>query len=377
MGKPLAVVLLIDALGWEVAERFGFCQGLLGGRRPLGTVLGYSSAAIPSLLSGTTPSQHGAWAMWRRAAPGASPFGYLRRLPPLPHALEWRARRAVRWFTDRTGKIRGYYDLYEIPLHLLSHFDVSHHQDPYQPGGLARETIFDHFQADGTRYRMWYYRTPEADNMASLLDALTGDDDVLFLYTAELDALMHRVGIFDLAVEKKLRGYERFVGSIFQQSRRAGREVAVYLLSDHGMTDVHTTVDAWGDLTRAGLSLGTDYLAFFDSTMARLWCDGRVREAAAGVLAGAAQELTDGQLTDHGCLFEDRSYGDAIFVAHPGVMFVPSFMGRAPVAAMHGYDPNDRYSLGCFMTNDERGEPPASILDVKRYLLDRVGEGGR
>jgi hypothetical protein len=210
--------------------------------------------------------------------------------------------------------------------------------------------------------------------MSSLLAAVPGDDPVLFMYTAELDALMHRVGTSDAAVTKKLRGYERFIGSILRQSRRAGREVLVYVLSDHGMTDVDSEFDVWGELARNGLKLGKDYLGFFDSTMARLWCDREVRETAAKILArsGAGRELTDEELSAGGCLFRDRSYGDAIFVANPGVIFVPSFMGKVRLAAMHGYEPDDAHSKGCFMTNDPGGRPPESILDFKQYLLGRV-----
>ena len=50
MSYRQTIVLLIDALGWEIAEHFGFATTLLPRRRALGTVLGYSSAAIPSLL---------------------------------------------------------------------------------------------------------------------------------------------------------------------------------------------------------------------------------------------------------------------------------------------------------------------------------------
>jgi hypothetical protein len=190
---------------------------------------------------------------------------------------------------------------------------------------------------------------------------------------------MHVVGVFDTAVEKKLRGYERFIGSILQHARRAGRELRLYVLSDHGMTDVHTSFDVWGELEQAGFSLGRDYLAFIDSTMLRLWRNEYVREAAAGILseAGAGRELSEEELSAYGCLFDDGSYGDNVFVANPGVMFVPSFMGRSKLAAMHGYEPEDQYSTGCFLTNDAEGELPVSILDFKRYLLDRVPGGGR
>ena len=374
MGKPLVIVFLIDALGWEIASRFDFCRRLSGPRTPLGTVLGYSSSAIPSLLSGAKPTEHGAWSMWRLAGERTSPFGYLRYLPRLPHALEWRMRNMVRRYTQRRGLIKGYYELYDIPLHLLSRFDVATHGDPYQPGGLSCETVFDRFQANGLSYRLWDYRTPETDNMAALLGQIGGESDLLFLYTAELDALMHSVGIFDPAVQKKLEFYESFVDSALEHADRAGRETRIYILSDHGMTDIDRTFDVWGAVEKSGLKLGRDYLAFYDSTMARLWPENRVRGEISSVLAasGAGRILNETELARYGCLFENREYGDTIFLANPGTLFLPTFMGRSPVAAMHGYDPEDRYSMGCFVTNDNSADPPRSILDFKPYLLSRL-----
>jgi hypothetical protein len=369
----LSVVVLIDALGWEIVREFDFASGLLDRRAALGTVLGYSSAAIPSLLSGTTPEEHGSWSMYR-LADGRSPFGYLRALPRLPHALEWRVRRLARRITDRRGAVRGYYDLYDIPVHVLGYFDVAQHQDPYVPGGLSRETVFDSFVRSGVRYRLWYYRTAEAPNMDELVASVGGDEGVLFFYTAELDALMHRVGIFDDAVAAKLRVYEAFLERVYDACRSHGREVNVYLLSDHGMTDVDRTVDLWGHLERRGVQLGRDYMAFYDSTMARMWCDGRVREMASSHLreTGTGRLLTEEELRSYGCWFADGRYGKSVFLADPGVMVVPSFMGRERIAAMHGYDPADRFSKGCFLTDDPSGALPSSILGFKEYLLGRT-----
>jgi hypothetical protein len=234
--------------------------------------------------------------MWRLAEPGRSPFRHLRFVPRLPHALDWRVRNLVRIVTNRRRLIDGYYDLYEIPVHLLWRFDVAHHQDPYQPGGLSRETIFDRLTSNGVPYRMWHYKTPEADNMKALLDALPGDESLLFLYSAELDALMHRVGISDVAVEKKLRGYERFLKSVLDRAQRLGREVSLYVFSDHGMADVHGIFDLWGALRQRGFEVGRDYLAFFDSTMARFWCEQPVRRAASE-LPTAARSTTRGTAT--------------------------------------------------------------------------------
>lgn len=375
---PVTVIILVDALGWEVAERFGFCKDLLPRARAMDTVLGYSSAAIPSLLSGQPPSSHGIWAMYRYD-PIRSPFRFLRHVPRLPHALEWRVRVATKWVLGKRNTIRGYFDLYEIPLDVLGYFDVSQHGDPYEPGGMNGHTFFDELTTRRIRYKMWNYRTAEEDNFAALEGALAGDSDVLFFYTAELDALMHRQGIFHPAVASKLAHYEDRIRALVDRAQGVGRPLSIFLFSDHGMTDVREPVDLMARVEEWGFGPGSDILAFYDSTMARFWCSGQAKQALATKLneTGWGHVMTDTELEHFGCRFEDRAYGDLIFLLSPGRLIIPSFMGSVPVAAMHGYHPDDRYSKGCFMTNVDAAELPQSILELKRYLLDRIGEAVR
>ena len=67
------VVLLVDALGWELATgTSGFAAGLTC-RRRLETILGFSSGALPTIFTGRMPSDHGRWLMYRRRS-GDSPF---------------------------------------------------------------------------------------------------------------------------------------------------------------------------------------------------------------------------------------------------------------------------------------------------------------
>lgn len=366
MQRPVVFVFLIDALGWRIAEHFAFVQGLLPVRRPLGTVLGYSSAAIPSLLSGARPVEHGSWSMFRRAQERGS-FSFLRGLPRLPRPLEWRARGYVRRWLDRRGSVGAYYDLYEIPLHLLHAFDLAQKGNPFDPGGLCAETVFDWMRARGVHYRLWDYRSDEARNFAEAQAALADAPDVVFVYTAELDALMHRVGIFHDAVGTRLRAYADFIAAMRDAATRAGRGIVTIVLSDHGMTDVTSTVDVWGALESDGLSAGRDYLAFFDSTMARFWGDGGALAAAERAFAGRGRRLADAELDALGCLFPRREYGETIFLADPGALIVPSFMGSRAIAAMHGYHPEDAFSRGCFLT-DADTDAPASILGFKECL---------
>ncbi len=376
MSGKLRIAILIDALGWEIVEHFGFCRNILSLSRPMETVLGYSSAAIPSLLTGELPNRHGAWAMYKLASHD-SPFKYLRYLPALPYPIERRLRPYLKRRIDRSGLIKNYYNLYEIPLNILGHFDIALKPDPYRPGSLPVSSIFDVFVSRSIPYRAWTYQTPESENMRDLLSAVGGDDHLLFFYTAELDALLHRKGNFHTEVEQKLAQYERFVEHIFEAAGEAGKEVLVYVFSDHGMTDVTGSVDAWGTISREGYRLGKDYMAFYDSTMARFWCEGAVASGITDLLenSGWGRIVSDEELREYGCFFEDRSYGGILFLLSPGLMIVPSFMGKNQIAAMHGYDPADRFSKGCILTNDPDGELPDSILGIKAYLLDRIGSG--
>jgi len=374
MKRALDIAILIDALGWEIREHFGFCEGLLPAAAPLDTVLGYSSAAIPSLLTGEYPQCHGAWSMYK-LAPSSSPFSFVRFLPRLPEALERRARTLVRRIIARRGLIEGYYDLYDIPLHLLPFFDVASRQDPYLPGAMPVESLFDALTAGGVSYRLWNYRTPEERNMRELLAAMEGESRILFFYTAELDALMHKRGIFHEQVGDKLAQYQNFVKQILETGERMGIDVNVHIFSDHGMIDVSDTIDLWGAVARKRYRLGRDYMAFYDSTMARFWCEGEVAEEISGLLgeSGWGEMIPREDLERMGCWFENGAYGNHIFLLSPGLMIVPSFMGTYRVAAMHGYDPADRFSKGCMLASRADGRLPGSILGIKRYLLEQIG----
>jgi hypothetical protein len=118
--------------------------------------------------------------------------------------------------------------------------------------------------------------------------------------------------------------------------------------------------------------VGRDYLAFFDSTMVRVWGDARAVDAAVAGLGDAGRLLSDDELRALGCWFPAREYGDAVVLANPGVLIVPSFMGAKPIAAMHGYHPDDAFSKGCFMS-DVADPAPASLLGFKNYLASLLG----
>src|SRR5215467_7446268 len=82
----IAVFVLIDALGWKYLENRDFLKDVLPYRMPLRTVLGFSSGAIPTILTGELPSKTGHWNLFYYD-PSNSPFQWLRHFRFLPKRL--------------------------------------------------------------------------------------------------------------------------------------------------------------------------------------------------------------------------------------------------------------------------------------------------
>src|SRR5437867_6928302 len=158
MDTPLSIYVLVDALGWEVVRNRRFLDDILPDRRWLTTILGYSSGAIPTLLSGRMPSQHGHWNLIY-LDPERSPFRWTRALAPLPRPLvENRvARRVLKSAARRLSGYSGYFSLYDYPVAHLPYFDLTEKRDIYQPGGLDCPSLFDAFCAGGVRYECYTY----------------------------------------------------------------------------------------------------------------------------------------------------------------------------------------------------------------------------
>ena len=368
------VAIFVDALGTEVADTHGFLSDRAGRRGPLETVLGYSSSAIPCLLTGTLPRNHGHFSMYRRDL-GDGVFRGFRPFAWLAHRTKGRGR-LRRWIKSRLERsIDGYFELYDIPLDVLTRFDLCQRRDIFSPGGLApSESFIDLLQESGLSYRIWSWRDDEETSFRELVaDVGEGANRLLMLYTAKLDALMHSVGVGAAETKAKLDEYGEWIDRI--EVAAAGRELHLLVFSDHGMTDVEKAHDLHAALDATGLEKPKDYLVFTDSTMARFWfssadVERRVRDALPGT--AWARWLTDEEFVAYGVDFDDRRYGEAIYLLEPGHVIAPSFMGTRACAAMHGYGPEDRTCKAWLYTSFAPDPAPNSILDLKRLFAGEI-----
>jgi Type I phosphodiesterase / nucleotide pyrophosphatase len=374
-----AVLLVVDALGWELADGAPGFARTLRNRRRLDTVLGFSTGALPTLFTGRMPGEHGRWVMYRRgdATSCFRGFGALRWLPRRARE-SWRVGRMLHRLVQGRG-VHGYFQLYEVPRPLLERFDLPERGDIFAPGGLPMDSLWDSVTRRGLPWARWDWRTRESDAMADLERRLTeGPERLLVLYTADLDALLHREGSGGTGVRERLARYSTWLDRLTTLAAGRGDTLWLYLVSDHGMVDVTRHADVMARLGPIAPRMPRDYLAFFDSTMARFWWkEPAAREPVRRALDGLPGRWLDHEtLTRLGCGFRDTGYGEDVFLLDPGVLLLPSFMGSAPVAAMHGYDPSHPDMAALLFSNRSLPERVTRLADVRAWLeteLDALG----
>jgi len=376
----LSLFVFIDALGWELTRRHRFLEQLAAQRRPLETVLGYSSACDPTILTGCMPQDHEHFSFFR-FDPEASPFGFLKPLAAIPPVLADRARvrnRLSRVVQARLG-YTGYFQLYAAPMKYLPLLDYTEKKDIYEPGGIngGQPTVFDHMRDAGVPFHRSDWRRSEVENLgAATAIVRQGEARAIYLYLAELDGIMHSEGTQSASVPQKLAWYERQLGQLMDEADRQYADVGLHVFSDHGMMDVSETSDLSVRIEKLGYRFGADYAAVYDSTMARFWFASESARRSIERLLAAERNgriLSQSELEAYGCDFGEHLYGELFFLLDPGVILCPSFMGRRPVKGMHGYDPLHPSSTASYLSNQPLGDRPRHLADLHDLMLSETG----
>jgi hypothetical protein len=140
----VSIVVFIDALGWEVLRDRRFLEEELPFRSKLRSVLGFSSACVPSILTGNQPRDHGHWSFFYHTREH-SPFRPLRLLRWLPKGMtdRGRVRNWISKVVKRVYGFQGYFQLYNMPFKLIDRFDYCEKRDLFRPGGMNKgKSIF-------------------------------------------------------------------------------------------------------------------------------------------------------------------------------------------------------------------------------------------
>ena len=356
--KPvLPLFIMLDACGWEIVKNDSFLSSLAPNRKRLESVFGYSSACVPSIVSGRWPADHRNWCYFVYD-PENSPFKSLSWLRFFPKALTGRriVRRALTKLARKNLNFEGYFDLYNIPFNHIALYDFSEKKSPLKPRGMNRgQNIFDVLEKRQVNYFASNPDKTEEENLFDLLAAIqTGEIDFAFSYWPGLDGLLHRVGNRSPEIPARLRVYEKWIEKVFRAAHEFYEEVPLFVFSDHGMANCEELLDLKSKIDALDVRFAKDYAVVYDSTMARFWFfNERAREHVSACLREIPQGriLPDDELKSLNAFFPDHYFGELIFLVRQGVLIVPSHMGERPICAMHGYHPSESQSYAAIFSN--------------------------
>lgn len=378
MSRRLQVIALIDALGWEYIRDRHFLNEELPYRTSLQTVLGFSSGAIPTILTGLMPERHGHWNLFYYD-PQHAPFAWLKAFRWLPNGvLDNRyGRRLLKEIGKRFLGLGPTFECCVAP-HLLPYFNFSERRDIYAPEGIETvPSLFDELEREGRGYRVYtYHQCSDAEILRrAKQDIAQSEATLFFLYLCEVDGFLHLHCNDAPAIDRKLNWYEEQLREVFRIALGRDPEASLMVCSDHGMTPVTEHAGIVDEVAKLGLRMPEDYLAVYDSTMARFWFfTPQAREKITTLMSSlkCGSVLSRQELDQFGLHFPDDRYGELIFLLHPGWMIGESdFNGKGWFPeGMHGYHPNDAYSDAIFLSNEKPTQPMRTIADVYYSIRD-------
>jgi predicted AlkP superfamily pyrophosphatase or phosphodiesterase len=271
---------------------------------------------------------------------------------------------------------QGYFQLYNAPLKHIHLFDYCEKKDLFKPGGFNQgQGIFDVLHERGISFHVSNWRRPDQENLEAAMREV-GKDDIrfAFIYLSELDGLLHALGTTHPKIGEKIQWYEKKIRELYEAA--GGKDqVMFHVFSDHGQADVHTTIDLMSTIDKLGFIFGKDYVAFYDSTIARFWFFNEQAEKSIRRLlheTPGGKVLVEQELEALGAYWPDGRFGELMFLVDPGIMIVPSHMGKKPMAAMHGYLPADPSADGIFLANVDLDQKPGHLKDLFPLMASRA-----
>jgi hypothetical protein len=315
--------------------------------------------------------------------PQNSPFRGMRKLGPLPaRLLDNRiGRRAL---TEIGRRVLGMGSNFEVcvPPETLPWFNWAESRNIYARNGvIGQRSIFDRLHEKGIDHRIYSYKDPLTDREImelAAIDITNESAEFYFLYLSELDMFLHLHCGEPERIEAKLAWYEEALGRVFRAAKERDPDARLRVFSDHGMTPVKHHCDVAAVVAGCGFETPRDYLAVYDSTMARFWFfSEQAREeicARVGQL-DYARLLTDEELRDFGVFFSDHRYGEFVLLLDPGcIIAVSGFNGSGwKPAGMHGYHPGDPNSDAVFLSSEAPKATLDSVRDVFGCMEEALG----
>ena len=374
--KKINVFMFIDALGWEIIKGRDFLKDIAPHRYRVGMQFGYSSTAIPTILTGEKPTVHKHFSFYYYA-PDKSPFKLFKYLllPYLPGAIvdRWRVRHILSKLVAKLYGYTGYFEMYAMPFDRIHYFDYIEKTDMFVPDGLKPvKNLADKLEERGIPYHISNWRLKEIENIEALIkDIRLGEIRFAFLYTAAMDGLLHRVTKDGREIDEKIEWYSGQIQRVIEEIKKRYDDFYFAVLSDHGMTTLAGVVDVKARVEELDLKFGKDYVAVYDSTMGRFWfLNEQAKERILNLLHQVpySHVLSKEEEKKYFIDFENHMYGEKCLLMDPGWQIEPCDMGVKALPAMHGFAPEHEDSYAALLSS-EPVDIPLNYVDDFHHLM--------
>ena len=305
----------------------------------------------PSYMAGLHPEQSLIANMFEYS-PQQSPFRIGRFLPTWAIPKGSKAERVVRHFLSvwarRVERHRShtasciYCTTAQVPLDFLPYFGFSEKRQIHEPNSLPQPGLFDLLRRQNIDW-LWAGYPLDHGTTENILAKYqqASRSQFCYLHFSELDWVGHQYGPDSAEIRECAAKLDEVLNRIFAEQPEPFNFI---VFGDHGMVQVEQEIDFYQVQQHVPLRPKRDYLYFLDSTQVRFWFfNERARQRIIDVWSDVAggHFLTESEQTELHIRFPDNRFGDACFMAHGGMMFLPNFFqGRQPIVGMHGYLPD-------------------------------------
>lgn len=311
---------------------------------------------------GLKPEESGFWTLFLKDK--NSPYKYTKYL--LNTKLIDIATNLKLYFLRKTY----FFSKSKIPFSIVSKFGTCTSEAICEKGLFKRKTVFDMIKENNFAYIALPFIRIKNKKRYSFLDM--SDEkavkiamklskknlDFIHLYLKGVDSIQHHNGLNSIPVKKRLRELDSMVEKIY----KAFKNTKFMIFSNHGMVNVNKTINIQEILKGV-----KNYLAFYDSTLARFWCKDKTEIVNALKDIRCGHVLSEAEKRKYSINFKDNRYGDVIFLADPGVLILPNyFQGKTPVKAMHTYRPVKELD-GMVIYE---GKPHKGLFKERGHILD-------
>ena len=390
---PPAVVILIDAFRSDfLTDELTPNLAKIANNSflaPLRPILGYSDSIRAVAFTGRYPDETGYW-MEYCYRPSQSPWRGFHRLAALDRLPAGTLTRATRLASSMTAlkaaaRLKGLpsLEMRNMPFRAADRFDFTLAVPMTAPNAMGCPSFFDSCVASGSS---WVYldasKHRRSANLLREVREVPEDTGLIFVYLHQIDMAAHLFGIEAPVFWRRVQATDRLLGSVMTELSKRFGDFSPLIFSDHGMSQLRNQYSLQ-DLVLHPAFPERFFMAL-DATMVRLWFfddDEALRQEIRDRVASRypGRFLTSSDLDKFHLRFEDRLYGDEIYLLEPGIGIFPNYHSYIKPKAMHAYDPGDPDQLGICVAPYSvapAGPGPVEMPAVHSVVMAMLAERG-